>query len=124
MVEVSHRLRLRDSFLPDARQTYLELPGVRPDRGPCPECKQPEGSYCLASCDLVDPYAKDSAERLTRCAVCAVAALKRDALHQKVMLNQKRTMRHLVEAGWGDQPGLRSLCHMVRDGMVINGARW
>jgi hypothetical protein len=122
VVTAVHRLRLRDSFLPDSGQTYLELPGIRPDRGACPGCKAAEAFYCRPDCIMVDPYALDNAARLGRCIVCSIAAVTRAALHEKVILNQRRTVRHLIEVG-----GKGSLCHMVwaaKGGMVINGCKW
>lgn len=119
---VSHKFQPRTRWLPQPGQTYLELPGVRPDRGPCPVCKVAEDLYCANACTLVDPYAKDSAERLDKCLICSLASLKRNALHDLVLLNAKRTVRHLVE------PDLaRSLCHMIhsdRGALLVRGCRW
>ena len=125
MVTEQHgRLKFRTEFLPQSGQTYLHLPGIRPDRGACPACGAAENLYCTSDCDLTDPYAYDTVTRLRRCLLCDLLdrAGRKQSAHHMTMVLGHRSIRHLIEKGTE-----RSLCHVTsveRGGIVFPGVPW
>lgn len=120
----AHRFHLRTDFLPDSRQSYLHLPGIRPDRGPCPSCGATEELYCAVDCDLIDPHAHDTVARLRRCLACSLMSPRYVPATGVTLLLVHRGVRHLLRAGELD----RSLCHRARadakGALLIPGVPW
>jgi hypothetical protein len=95
----------RTVHLPDRRQTYLHLPGVRPNWGPCPGCGAEEDVYCDSGCDLTDPFAMNVLSQVSRCWNC-MASEKASTTSERrdLLVLPFRPKKHLTA------DGSRSLC--------------
>jgi len=110
----------RTTHLPDRRQTYLHLPGVRPNYGPCPGCGVPEDVYCDNHCDLSDPYAYNNITDITACRRCLEIGGARPMARVTVLVLPRRPVKHLTT----DEN--KSLCGHARrpDAILYRGVPW
>lgn len=100
--------RPRTFYLPPSGQTYLHLPGIRPNRGPCPDCGSPEDRFCEPTCLLQDPFAFNMVAAMMRCWLCdRRVADDRDGVMSEVLVMPNRPVRHY-------STGERSACGLVR----------
>jgi hypothetical protein len=103
------RYRPRSAYLPDVRQSYLHLPGVRPDRGPCPSCGAGEDVFCDEACDLTDPHEHAALGDMRRCLLCASRQPTLPGQRVEVIVLKDRPVRHLAD-------GERTACRVVKPG--------
>lgn len=102
-----NRYHVRTWHLPPEGQTYLHLPGIRPNRGTCPECGAPEDQYCDLACGLVDPHAVNMVGNLMRCWRCYLIEPGADGMAE-ILVVPDRPVKHLLGKG------KRSVCGIVQ----------
>jgi hypothetical protein len=110
----------RTDYLPDQRQTYLHLPGVRPNYGSCPGCGVSEDVYCDPVCNLSDPYAYNNIIDIGPCQRCLRLGDARPMLRVTVLVLPHRPVKHLTT------DGEQSLCGVARrpKAILYRGVPW